>query len=107
MATPRLVELIDRYKSAHGVSEAELARRIGVTRENLRKWRTNGVRRLPERANLVAVARVIGRAYRDVLYDFQVPSLDIWLQLVAWSALSLLVGSLVFRRMARNIVEEI
>ncbi|SBS76645.1 Helix-turn-helix protein [uncultured Mycobacterium sp.] len=67
MATPRLVELIDRYKSAHGVSEAELARRIGVTRENLRKWRTNGVRRLPERANLVAVARVIGRAYRDVL----------------------------------------
>lgn len=46
-------------------------------------------------------------AYRDVLYDFQVPSLDVWLQLAAWSALSLLVGSLVFRRMARNIVEEI
>lgn len=67
MATPRLVELIDRYRNAHGVSEAELARRIGVTRENLRKWRTNGVRRLPEHANLVAVARVIGSAYRDVL----------------------------------------
>ncbi|CAN5314923.1 hypothetical protein BH09ACT8_BH09ACT8_66540 [soil metagenome] len=67
MATPRLVELIDRYRNAHGVSEAELARRIGVTRENLRRWRTNGVRRLPERANLVAVARVIGSAYRDVL----------------------------------------
>lgn len=67
MATLSLVELIDRYKNAHGVSEAELARRIGVTRENLRKWRTNGVRRLPERENLAAVARVIGRAYRDVL----------------------------------------
>jgi transcriptional regulator with XRE-family HTH domain len=67
MATPRFVELIDRYKNAHGVSEAELARRIGVTRENLRKWRTNGVRRLPERANLVAAARVIGRPYREVL----------------------------------------
>lgn len=67
MTTPRLVELIDRYKNAHGVSEAELARRIGVTRENLRKWRTNGVRRLPERANLVAAARVIGRPYREVL----------------------------------------
>lgn len=67
MATPRLVELIDRYKNAHGVSEAELARRIGVTRENLRKWRTNGVRRLPERANLAAAARVIGRPYREVL----------------------------------------
>ncbi|EUA09731.1 helix-turn-helix family protein [Mycobacterium kansasii 662] len=67
MATPRLVELIDRYRNSHGVSEAELARRIGVTRENLRKWRTNGVRRLPERDNLAAVARVTGRAYRDVL----------------------------------------
>ncbi|MBV0920234.1 helix-turn-helix transcriptional regulator [Mycobacteroides chelonae] len=67
MATSRLVELIDRYKSAHGVSESELARRIGVTRENLRKWRTNGVRRLPERTNLVATARVIGRPYREVL----------------------------------------
>jgi transcriptional regulator with XRE-family HTH domain len=67
MATPRFVELIDRYKNAHGVSEAELARRIGVTRENLRKWRTNGLRRLPERANLVSAARVIGRPYREVL----------------------------------------
>jgi transcriptional regulator with XRE-family HTH domain len=67
MITPRLVELIDRYKNAHGVSEAELARRIGVSRENLRKWRINGVRRLPDRANLTAVARVIGRPYREVL----------------------------------------
>lgn len=67
MATPRLVELIDRYKNAHGVSEAELARRIGISRENLRKWRTNGVSRLPDRTNLAAVARVIGRPYREVL----------------------------------------
>ena len=67
MATPRLVELIDRYRSAHGVSESELARRIGVSRENLRKWRINGVSRLPDRTNLTAVARVIGRPYREVL----------------------------------------
>ncbi|WP_158021585.1 helix-turn-helix domain-containing protein [Mycolicibacterium chubuense] len=67
MPSSRLVELIDRYRDAHGVSESELARRIGVTRENLRKWRTNGVRRLPERANLAATARVIGRPYREVL----------------------------------------
>lgn len=67
MATPRLVELIDRYRNAHGVSEAELARRIGVSRENLRKWRINGVSRLPDRTNLAAVARVIGRPYREVL----------------------------------------
>lgn len=67
MTTPRLVELIDRYKNAHGVSDNELARRIGISRENLRKWRTNGVRRLPERANLSAVARTIGQPYRQVL----------------------------------------
>src|SRR5690625_5287216 len=29
METPRLVELIDAHKRAYGVSEAELARRIG------------------------------------------------------------------------------
>ena len=67
MATPRLGELIDRYKNAHGVSDAELARRIGITRENLRLWRVNGVRRLPERSNLAAVARIIGQPYRQVL----------------------------------------
>lgn len=67
MATSRLVALIDRYRAAHGVSESELARRIGVTRENLRKWRTRGTRRLPDHANLVATARVIGRPYREVL----------------------------------------
>lgn len=67
MAPSRLVELIDRYRNTHGVSEAELARRLGVSRENLRKWRTKGLRRLPERTNLVAAARVIGRPYREVL----------------------------------------
>jgi hypothetical protein len=67
MATPRFVELIDRYKNAHGVSDAELARRIGITPENLRLWRINGLRRLPERSNLAAVARIIGQPYRQVL----------------------------------------
>lgn len=67
MATPRLVAMIDRYRDAHGVSESEVARRIGVSRENLRKWRTNGISRLPDRTNLAATARVIGRPYREVL----------------------------------------
>ncbi|MEE6140417.1 XRE family transcriptional regulator [Mycobacterium sp. 050128] len=67
MASPRLIELIDQYKNTHGVSDAELARRIGITRENLRLWRVNGVRGLPERDNLAAVARTIGQPYRQVL----------------------------------------
>lgn len=46
-------------------------------------------------------------AYRNILYDFTVPSWDTWLTLLLWSAGSLIVGKLVFDRLARNIVEEI
>ena len=38
-----------------------------MSRENLRKWRINGVSRLPDRENLAAVARVIGKPYREVV----------------------------------------
>ena len=70
--TQSLMYLVTRLlttplQERHGVSDAELARRIGITRENLRLWRVNGVRRLPERANLAAVARIIGEPYRRVL----------------------------------------
>ena len=64
---PALVDLIDRYKNAHGVTDPELARRIGVTAEALRRWRTHGIRRLPQQANLDALARVLGQPYRVVL----------------------------------------
>ena len=67
MPTPRLVTLIDGYKHAHGVPDAELARRIGISRQNLSLWRTTGFRALPARANLDAVAAVIDRPYREVL----------------------------------------
>lgn len=46
-------------------------------------------------------------AYRSILYDFAVPSWDVWLTLLIWSAVSLVIGKLVFDRLARNIVEEI
>lgn len=46
-------------------------------------------------------------AYRNILYDFAVPAWDVWLTLVIWSIGSLVVGKLVFDRLARNIVEEI
>ncbi|MEX7472739.1 XRE family transcriptional regulator [Mycobacterium adipatum] len=62
-----LVDLIDRYKNAHGATDPELARRIGITAEALRRWRTHGIRRLPQQANLDALARVIGQPYRVVL----------------------------------------
>lgn len=46
-------------------------------------------------------------AYRNILYDFQVPPIDTWITLVLWSAGVLGLGMLVFRRLARDIVEEI
>jgi transcriptional regulator with XRE-family HTH domain len=66
MATPRLTGLIDRYQQAHGVSDAELARRMGISRENLRLWR-KGLRALPGQDNLRSVARTIGQPYRQVV----------------------------------------
>ncbi|WP_198344622.1 helix-turn-helix domain-containing protein [Mycobacterium dioxanotrophicus] len=64
----RLVDLLDWFKSAHpDVTDAELARRVGVTRANLSQWRSNGVRGWPARATLDALAATIGRPYREVL----------------------------------------
>jgi transcriptional regulator with XRE-family HTH domain len=64
-----LVDLIDWYKNAHpDVTDAEIARRAGITRANLSQWRSNGVRGWPARATLDALAGSIGRPYREVLH---------------------------------------
>lgn len=76
METPRLVELIDAHKNAYGVSESELARRIGITRQNMHLWRSQGVRGLPARKTLDGIAaelrlpylRVLEAALRDAGY---------------------------------------
>ena len=76
MEIPRLVKLIDAHKRAYGVSEAELARRIGITRQNLHLWRTHGLRGLPARTTLNGMAaelrlpyvRILEAALRDVGY---------------------------------------
>lgn len=67
MQTPHLVELIDAHKRAYGVSESELARRIGITRQNMHLWRTHGVRGLPARATLNGIAAELRLPYAQVL----------------------------------------
>lgn len=63
-----LLDLIDWYKRAHPeVSDAEIARRAGMTPANLSQWRSKGVRGLPARSTLDALASTIGRPYREVL----------------------------------------
>ena len=46
-------------------------------------------------------------AYRNVLYDFAVPSLTRWLVMLAWGVAALGVGALVFRNFSGRIVEEL
>lgn len=67
METPRLVQLIDAHKRAYGVSESELARRIGITRQNLHLWRTRGLRGLPARTTLDGMATELRLPYAWVL----------------------------------------
>lgn len=63
----RLVELIDWFERTNpGISDAELARRTGVTKGRMSQWR-DGIKNLPARANLDGLAAAIGRPYREVL----------------------------------------
>ena len=67
MSSSHLVDLIDAHKAAYGVGESELARRIGVSRQNLHWWRVHGLRGLPARATLDGVATELRLPYARVL----------------------------------------
>lgn len=67
MTTSRLLDLIDAHKDAYGVRDAELARRAGISRQNLSLWRSNGIRGLPARTTLEGIATVTHQPYRTVL----------------------------------------
>ncbi|QUW18564.1 ABC transporter permease [Agrococcus sp. Marseille-Q4369] len=45
--------------------------------------------------------------YRNILYDFAMPSLGSWLYVSVWAAVLLGLGFLIFNRFSRNIVEEL
>lgn len=46
-------------------------------------------------------------AFRNIIYDYAVPSVDTWLYIGVWSFGLLAIGALVFRRFSRNVVEEL
>ncbi|QDP44163.1 immunity repressor [Gordonia phage JuJu] len=63
-----LWEIIQTHLDQTGVREAEFARRIGTSPTTVNSWKNRGVRSLPERRLLQAVADEIdGVKYRDVL----------------------------------------
>lgn len=57
-------EHLDRY----GVREAAFARRMGTSPQTINTWKTQGMKRLPERWLLQAVARETGTPYSAVLH---------------------------------------
>lgn len=62
-----LIEIIDRYRDQEGISDAEVARRIGVSRQNLHTWRSRGVNVVPARETLQAIASGVQAPYAEVL----------------------------------------
>lgn len=63
-----LVQLIDEYKDAHGnPSDSSIARAIGAAPQTISSWRTRGIKGLPDRQLLEALAQFMHLDYEDVV----------------------------------------
>lgn len=60
----QLIQIVDEYKDAHGgPSDSSIARAIGVAPQTISSWRRRGIRQLPDRETLKALAKLTGRDY--------------------------------------------
>lgn len=59
--------IVQRHLDAYGVRAAALARRMGTSPQTLDSWKHRGVRALPRRHLLEALARETRTPYGDVL----------------------------------------
>lgn len=66
--TSRLWAIVQAHMDAYGVREAELARRMGTSPQTLNSWKNRGVRSLPSRRLLEALAREARVPYEEVLH---------------------------------------
>lgn len=62
-----LWDLIQSHLDTFGVRDAAFARRLGVSPQTLNSMKKRGLKRLPERALLDAIASAIGKPYGMVL----------------------------------------
>lgn len=62
-----LYRIVQDHLDRYGVREAEFARRIGTGPQTVNNWKNRGVRKLPDRRLLEAVAEVTGASYSQVL----------------------------------------
>lgn len=65
--TPALWGLIQAHLDEYGVTDAEFARRMHVSPQTLNSWKKRGVRQLPSRDKLDAVAELTRNSYAHVL----------------------------------------
>lgn len=66
--TGELWSIIQAHLDRYGVYEAVFARRMGTKPQTINTWKILGVKRLPERWLLEAVARETATPYSDVLH---------------------------------------
>ncbi|MGH3956434.1 MAG: helix-turn-helix transcriptional regulator [Mycobacterium sp.] len=62
-----LSEIVQQHMDAYGVSEAEVARRIGASPATVNSWRNGNIRQLPGLEYLQNLADLTHRRYEDVL----------------------------------------
>lgn len=66
--TGELWSIIQAHLDRYGVYEAGFARRMGTKPQTINTWKNLGIKRLPERWLLEAVARETGTTYSTVLH---------------------------------------
>lgn len=59
--------MLDDYLARASVSEAALARQVGIKPQTLSSWKHRGYKTPPEPQTLRTIARVVGAEYSDVL----------------------------------------
>ena len=62
-----LWNIAQTHMDAYGVRAAALARLMGTKPQTLDSWKNRGLKKLPEKRLLEALARVTNTRYRDVL----------------------------------------
>jgi len=62
-----LYAIVQRHQDNFGPSASEIARRIGAAPQTVSSWKTRGLRALPEKKLLVALAQLTHTPYGDVL----------------------------------------
>lgn len=62
-----LYDIAQRHLDAYGVRAAALARRMGTSPQTLDSWKNRGLKELPDKWLLQALARETGTPYGDVL----------------------------------------